>query len=1246
VKKRSKSLLCGMITIAMVIFMALPAMAATGDKFTDNGINYEVTDTTNVKVIAPDSGTYAGDAITIPGTASDETTTYDVTEIGASAFAGSTELGCILIADTIESIDDSAFAGCSNLQAAVFYGNAPTLGEGVFSGVDANFMVCYSVDKTGFIGWDYPLCIFGISDSAELTSAMNELGNIGGMIRLGGDIDIEGTYTLSADEDILIDTKSYRLELDDTDDTLTIGDHITVGGNGFVSDDSAPIYGVVAADGGGNITIEGGTVQSNNDQGVAVYLMGTDDAKTSTLTMTSGFIMSGEDEDSKYCIGVSAGKDTTVDISGGTVTANGDGENAVNEDSEIDGGTGILVSSDKSEPGENPDVILSGCDIEAYGENSIGLYVKGGCYAEIKDDVIINANEYGSNGIWAFGCARLDITGDAIICSNGENGNALSVSHGSSIDLSGAATINATGENGIGVDVDLGGYADISNGTINADAYGVSVEGEGLYAEADISGGTINLTGTEGCGIIAQSTGFYDGNGNDIQDEGEESVVVDFTGGTIKVQGEESSGLCAFGLGQAEMSGTAMINAQAENSYGLLAHNGGFITYSAGTIDCSEYDTSIPIVVIVGGGIEIADSNVNISGTDNYDAYIISDDDNEEATAVLTMPDMALNVYLNGPYSSVKIGDNEIVGIASKSVPIGTTFADLDLPAQVSGCNVTWDQGEYEGDDTPGYYTISGLLTNPAIIVNAKLYEVIYVAVIVVAPTINTQPFDKTVNLGQSVTLSIVATGSDLTYQWYSNSKNSATGGTKIKNATSADYTFTPGKAATTYYYCVVTNTDEDVEGDNTASTTSNVATVVVLPITNAAAPKITTQPANTSVNAGQAVILTVVATGSGELTYQWYSNTNSSTKKGTIIPDATSSTYTVPTATASMLFYYCIVTNTDDTVNGTPTATTTSKAAKVTVKALTNAAAPVIKTQPADVNTYLNYSAKLSIKATGKTLSYQWYSNTTDSNSGGTLIASATSSTYNAPTTELGTIYYYCVITNTDSKATGEQTATATSNAASVTVNPVTDADPPIITLQPTVSPVNVGEMVNLSVTATGTKLTYQWYSNTVDSTVDSKKISKATKASYSFKSTKEGTFYYYCVITNTDKSVMGNKTATTTSETATVVVNALTNAEKPNITLQPVGDSVDVNGTVTLTIAASTDSGTLTYQWYSNTKNNNTKGKAIKGATNVEYSPSTAKVGTTYYYCIVNNTDSSKTGNKTAKTTSDVVSVVVSVK
>lgn len=68
--------------------------------------------------------------------------------------------------------------------------------------------------------------------------------------------------------------------------------------------------------------------------------------------------------------------------------------------------------------------------------------------------------------------------------------------------------------------------------------------------------------------------------------------------------------------------------------------------------------------------------------------------------------------------------------------------------------------------------------------------------------------------------------------------------------------------------------------------------------------------------------------------------------------------------------------------------------------------------------------------------------------------------------------------------------------------------------------------------------KLTYQWYSNKNNRTKGGKKVRKATAASFKVPTTKKGTMYYYCVITNRDNKAAGKKTATVTSKVAKIII------------------------------------------------------------------------------------------------------------
>jgi len=102
--------------------------------------------------------------------------------------------------------------------------------------------------------------------------------------------------------------------------------------------------------------------------------------------------------------------------------------------------------------------------------------------------------------------------------------------------------------------------------------------------------------------------------------------------------------------------------------------------------------------------------------------------------------------------------------------------------------------------------------------------------------------------------------------------------------------------------------------------------------------------------------------------------------------------------------------------------ATTKNVSASGTVNAVTS-----ITTHPVNRTVSETNNTTFSVSASGVGLSYQWYSNTTNSNSGGTLIGSATSSSYTTSQSVAGTYYYYAIVTGTCSSAT--------SNAATLTV-------------------------------------------------------------------------------------------------------------------------------------------------------------------------------------------------------------------
>src|SRR5437588_108152 len=233
------------------------------------------------------------------------------------------------------------------------------------------------------------------------------------------------------------------------------------------------------------------------------------------------------------------------------------------------------------------------------------------------------------------------------------------------------------------------------------------------------------------------------------------------------------------------------------------------------------------------------------------------------------------------------------------------------------------------------------------------------------APTITTQPANQTVTVGQTATFTVVAAGTaPLSYQWQKN-------GTAISGATSASYT-TPATTSAdnrAQFVVVVSNVAGNV--------TSTAATLTVNAA--AAAPTITTQPANQSVTVGQTATFSVVGAGTAPLSYQWQKN-------GTAISGATSASY--PTAATTSAdngaTFVVVVSNSAVSV--------TSNAATLTVNP--TATAPTITTQPANQTVTVGQTATFSVVTAGTApLSYQWQKNAMS-------ISWATETSYTTPAT------------------------------------------------------------------------------------------------------------------------------------------------------------------------------------------------------------------------------------------------------
>lgn len=442
--------------------------------------------------------------------------------------------------------------------------------------------------------------------------------------------------------------------------------------------------------------------------------------------------------------------------------------------------------------------------------------------------------------------------------------------------------------------------------------------------------------------------------------------------------------------------------------------------------------------------------------------------------------------------------------------------------------------------------------------------------------------------------------------------------------------------------------------------------------------PKITQQPQSAEYVQGDknvnSLSVTAEVSDGGELSYQWY-------KEGEAIKDGRY--YKPDVSEVGNSEYYCVVTNT------LGSSKVSVESDHVTIKVTESSSAP--NTDVASVNITVSPVAKtdyvvgdvavaLKVEATAEadpdknilegTLTYQWYKNTTASNEGGEEIENATSASYTPVVSVAGTVYYYVIVTATNTSATGNKTSSKTSQAVEITVKEAdTNVAKPIITVQPQskIDYKSDDEIESLSVTATANAdtennilagtLTYQWYRNTTASNVGGTKLNKATGENYKPSIETNGTYYYYVVVTATNNEATGEKTKETVSDVVKIIVTAdgiAKTVADPVITKQPDSktDYEVGNSAVALKVEAKAEAdeaknileGTLTYQWYKNTTASTENGTSIADATSASYIPDISKAGTVYYYVVVTATnDSAIAGAKTSSKASDVVTITV---
>lgn len=376
----------------------------------------------------------------------------------------------------------------------------------------------------------------------------------------------------------------------------------------------------------------------------------------------------------------------------------------------------------------------------------------------------------------------------------------------------------------------------------------------------------------------------------------------------------------------------------------------------------------------------------------------------------------------------------------------------------------------------------------------------------------------------QSITAIAGVNDGPLAWQWYrGNTAGDVTNSTPV----SSSVTFDTYPDQTASYW---------VRGTN--NTTGCYGNSVLLAI-KVCVPTIIQSPSSVMVNSGSSATLTVTTDNLQGVTYQWYVGQpgNVAVKaEGPNFPGATTGTLTVLSATADTT-YWVRVFGCDGTMSQDSAAATISICRP-----------PAITQQPQSQVLAAAGSAEVKVVATGTDLAYQWYKGATGDLSNPIADSNAASRTQNPQYT---TKYWV--------RITGR---CGTIDSASATL-----ARPPVIQTQPAGRLITKGTSAQLSVTALGNELTYQWYQRTGSGIVA---VSGQTAAIYTIPAVNADTTVFCRVYSGSSMTAL----AQTDSADATLTVC------QPR-TLRVVGTPNQVSGS-DVTMQVDSPDASETYEWY----------------------------------------------------------------
>jgi uncharacterized protein YjdB len=589
-------------------------------------------------------------------------------------------------------------------------------------------------------------------------------------------------------------------------------------------------------------------------------------------------------------------------------------------------------------------------------------------------------------------------------------------------------------------------------------------------------------------------------------------LVTGVSAGTSSITYKNSNGCTA--------SQTVTVNAATAPGVSITANNsticaGSSITFTSTAVDggtAPTYKWKLGANYISGG----TGANYTTTAAQNGESYSVEMTSNAlcASTSIVTSNPIVITVTTSAA-PTVTISTNPANSICSGTPVIFTAIPGIGGTAPA----YQWKKGGVNiSGATNATYTSSTLANGDQISVdmvsnsacastpNASSLPITMSVNSIVTPIVTIATPSTAICSGVSATFTASYTNEGFAplFEWFVNNVS--------QGAAGSGHTYTSSTLANNDQIRVRMTSDLTCVTNTTVP--SNSITVAV---TEKVVPVVTIVSDKNTICAGGTVIYTATSLNGGTASYQWKVNGTNSGASTTANVFNTSGLSDGDVVTVVLSSSVACVTS----------STATSNELSIIVAPETQ-----ITSQPSDQSVCtLGNNVTFSVGATGNNLTYQWKAGNTNLANNSTYSGVTTKDLSISNVSNADLLGYKVTVTGTCGTLTSS-VATLTQSASSIN-----------ITAQPITQVVETGEMIQLSVSATGPTLSYQWKKNGVDLVNDSR-ISGANTSSLQISNAlvSDSDNNYTCLIMSPCAAQVTTTATSVTVTTATSTQDALT--------------------------------------------------------------------------------------------------------